>query len=144
MLSFFHLLFPSWKFFDQMGSEFQIEFRQRTAQGVHEWESIDLTIERKWAQLFFNPQGQLKLYFKTMVERFVHQLEILDDDEILQEPLYRQLPFFIEFLYKVPPQRPLQFRIYLLDSSLGSIPSGSKDLIYESCWLNEVEASDAR
>lgn len=90
LLQFFRLFFPSWKFFDSVGSlpklYFQIESRQ--------WEPLLHSPPIVWWNLFVNSEGNLHHAYQNLVNRLVldlNQLSSNSPDELTSFQLVEQL-----------------------------------------------------
>ena len=70
---------PSWKFFDEIGSGFDLQFR--VAGTIHDpeaWHLVRLEFRSSPFSLFFNPQQNLIYALDSLVERIVIETQSLD------------------------------------------------------------------
>ena len=72
-------LMPSWKFFDEVGPGFELQFR--VAGTIHDpeaWHLVRLEFRSSPFSLFFNPQRNLIHALDSLVERIVIETQSLD------------------------------------------------------------------
>ena len=73
-------LVPSWKFFDEIGPGFELQFRlTKNSQDLAEdWQWAKITTARRPWSLFFNPQQNLIFALDSLVDRIVIETQSHD------------------------------------------------------------------
>ena len=136
-LSYFRALFPNWNFFDQIGSDFKLQFRRHSLD--QEWEDFPFVFDQPTCWLSLNPQIHLKLAQKNILEHFVQDLQEWQSletqsrrNQVEDITSFKLLKSLIEIHLeqtKVPEAR-FQVRILALDQQ------GTQEL-FVSGWLLE-------
>jgi hypothetical protein len=95
--------FPSWKFFDEVGSVPQLYFRVSVELDEMEslsWQTLAFKAPRRLGGLFFNPQAAFQMFSDTLLRQLVQQisqdeahdmLETTSSFRIVQNYVYRSI-----------------------------------------------------
>ncbi len=78
-------LFPSWRFFDDVGPTLRLEVRVNGA----EWLNALPPIERSWRGVFFNPEGNYLHACHNLLEHLGAECAILSAGEITARANYK-------------------------------------------------------
>jgi hypothetical protein len=108
------LLIPSWRFFDLPGERYIFSFRS-APEG--EWKAAIAEPQRRWWNLFYNPQGNLALAFHSIVERVVIEVGDAVNIEAFEASLsYKQLLCVVKTAAFGDNTSNVQFRIRANDT----------------------------
>jgi hypothetical protein len=74
------VLFPSWRFFENIGVTSWLQVRSRTSEGEWaEWQNALTPPRRSWTAIFHNPEGNLSFARQSAVEHLVAEAEARPD-----------------------------------------------------------------
>lgn len=125
MRSVFKIFFPSWKFFDQLGSSPQLLFRIKSTvdDQFDEWKNLTTPLPRRLSLFFINADGNLKMACDNHLHRTMIQVSQLNlDAEIVEASVdYHIIKNMVEFHLKevLKPSAPMlyQFKINIVNRS---------------------------
>jgi hypothetical protein len=101
-LSLFRSLFPSWRFFDQLGHVPKIFFRIMEGDSEFStWTYLFPPAKRHLGLLFLNPNGNLRFTFHSLVERFLLEVSQVGDStsartSFLESVSFRQVDKMVQ------------------------------------------------
>lgn len=79
-------LFPSWKFFEDFLEFPKLQVRHRMEDGDWSpWLEPVPAPSRKWHHLFLNPEGNLRMACRSLVEKLLGELENLKHDQNIEK-----------------------------------------------------------
>lgn len=111
LLSFFKVFLPSWKFFDEAGSQPELRWRI----GESPWQAALRPTPRRISQIFLNPQGNLRHALDSMVERLLQEAANADPKELPETVSYKLVVNCVRQLIRwegpIPQERKFQFKI---------------------------------
>jgi hypothetical protein len=80
-LSLFRALFPSWRFFDELGSVSRLYYRTgENADSLGSWRKCVVADKRTWSALFLNPAGNFHLAENTLIDQLSDELEAAQEN----------------------------------------------------------------
>lgn len=86
------VLFPSWRFFEDVGSALSLEHRYQLANGeISEWSCVLTRPSPRWYSFIFNPAGNLFLAEQSLLQRL--EEEIGSSDPTRSEELEHTVSF---------------------------------------------------
>jgi hypothetical protein len=138
-LSLFRALFPSWRFFEDLGHAPQVAYRlSGDGESFGPWVSCLGKCERRWYSVVLNSEGNLLHACNSLVEQLDQDIEALDEadaDELgrsvsylLTERLVRE-----RILKDRPDARGARFQF-----RLNAILQGSPDQAFEDLMVSRV------
>lgn len=72
----FKFLFPSWRFFEQVGNRHTLFIQTPT---TNEWVHLSLKVQRRPWMILYNPQGNLRLAMDSLLEQLMQDLADLQN-----------------------------------------------------------------
>ncbi len=73
------VLFPSWRFFEEVGSTLSLEYRFQAADsGLSEWTEALTRPATRWHSFLFNPDGNLFLAEQSLLQRLEEEIGASD------------------------------------------------------------------
>lgn len=94
-MNFLRILFPTWKFFNRLGTVPELLYRMN---GQVEWTPAFVKPNRTFFNLFLNPEGNLYLAKQSLVERLLYDSQRTKNLE--KEISFQLLKNHIEHLVK--------------------------------------------
>lgn len=91
------LILPNWRFFSDIGHTYEIFISQ---DGGQSWDIAFPKHERKWAQIFWNPEVNLQLALYSCCEQLMLDLNNIDAEKLPNDPRLQTLEAMI--FYKSP------------------------------------------
>lgn len=112
-LLFLRVFFPSWRFFEKVESTLFLEYRF-TSEST--WQPLFRPLHRGPFNWFFNPTGNLRLAFGSLLEQCASDMEEYEGEpeRYFQSVSYSLLKALVEFHLRKEhsdPQRSYQFRL---------------------------------
>lgn len=137
--SLFRVLFPSWRFFEDVGPVSRLYYRYQLSNGkLSDWMETPKFPQKKWHNLFFNPEGNLFLASHSLIDQAisdVNERSPNDKSDFSETVSYRLLRNLVEVDMIQsgldPNQVPFQFKIEVWQS---------KSDRYEALISEEIEA----
>lgn len=99
-LSLVRSLFPSWRFFDQLENVPKIFYRLRLQNNdLTNWQPIPIHCERKFINLFSNPNGNLYFAFHSLTEQVISDMnDCTETSEFATSTSYELMKNMVHFL----------------------------------------------
>jgi hypothetical protein len=119
------VLFPSWRFFENIGVNSQLHVRWREVDAPwSEWREALVAPQRRWTALFHNPDGNLHFAKQSAVEHLVSEAELRPDglSESVPYSIVRRIAegSVLDLAVRSARISEFQFKIVQLDSADGS------------------------
>lgn len=119
----FRTLFPSWRFFEDVGSSGELFYRIRQPDSSIEanWTLLDRNPHRGLFQLFHNPEGNLRFAQQSLIDQVLIEAETQTVAELHSSSVpYRLLQKLVESCVGTPSTQTieLEFQICMERSSL--------------------------
>jgi hypothetical protein len=124
-LAYFRVLFPSWRFFDELGGVPSLFYRTVQNGEMGPWQDCLPNQSRNAFSFLLNPTGNLRMASLSLVEQLVSEIQETDENQL--EALSKTVPYLLTrklviFQMKkrgaFPPGQFFQFKIMGLDQDV--------------------------
>ena len=101
-MRFFHLFFPSWRFFENTGTTAVLYFRVSPLQNLEDvpWQETFQKSQRRFLQIFWNAQGNAIYAIQNHANRLIQESTEIDPAELEKTFSFQVLKNYTESLCK--------------------------------------------
>jgi hypothetical protein len=100
VIHLFRVLFPTWRFFEDVGVVPQLWHRYIGDQSPEEWQLTLPPLKRNYFMLFFNPWGNVTLAYGSLLESLltdINDLPSADSESVATLTSYKLVRRLVEF-----------------------------------------------